>query len=97
MPRSVFTDAYAALTEALIEARQVRSLTQDELADLLGRHQSYVSKVERGERRIDLVEFVELAHALGIAPTALFAAVLERRPEAFAAKFIAPSPGRGGL
>ncbi len=86
MPRSVYTDAYAALTEVLVETRQSRSLTQDELADLLGRPQSYVSKIERGERRLDLVEFVAVAHALRTAPQALFAAVLDRRPEAFTAK-----------
>jgi transcriptional regulator with XRE-family HTH domain len=34
-------------------------------------HQSYVAKVEGGERRIDVVEFMELAKVLGVAPTSL--------------------------
>lgn len=84
MPRSVFTDAYAAMTEVLVEARQTRSLTQGQLATLLGRHQSYVSKIERGERRLDLVEFVAVAGALQASPLELLKAVLDRRPEAFA-------------
>lgn len=39
-------------------------MTQVELAEFLGQPQSYVSKYERGERRIDLVEFMEIATAL---------------------------------
>lgn len=84
MPRSVHTDAYAALTQVLAETRQSKSLTQDDLALRLGQPQSYVSKVERGERRLDLIEFVAVAQALEIPPAELFAAVLARRPEAFA-------------
>ncbi len=45
-------------------------MTQKELAALLGRPQSYVSKFERGERRLDLVELIEIAEALGADPHA---------------------------
>lgn len=51
-------------------------MTQQEVADRLGKPQSYVAKVERNERRIDVVEFISLARALGVDPARLFAAVL---------------------
>lgn len=46
-------------------------ITQVELAERLGRPQSFVSKVERGERRLDVNEFCELAEALGHDPSEL--------------------------
>jgi transcriptional regulator with XRE-family HTH domain len=39
------------------------------LAHRLGRRQPYISRIERGERRIDIVEFLDLAHAIGLDPT----------------------------
>ena len=41
-------------------------MTQVQIAERLGRPQSYISKYERGERRLDFSEFVELADVLGI-------------------------------
>lgn len=52
----------------LIDARVAGGLTQAELARRLGRHQSFVSKYERGERRIDVIEFIALAKALNLDP-----------------------------
>ncbi len=43
-------------------------MTQTALSNRLGRPQSFVSKYERGERRLDVVEFAEVARALGIDP-----------------------------
>ena len=50
----------------MIEARKSADLTQAELATKLSRPQSFVSKYERGERRLDVVEFLEVARALGM-------------------------------
>jgi transcriptional regulator with XRE-family HTH domain len=50
----------------LVQARRNSGLTQMELAERLARPQSFVSKVERGERRLDVVEFFEFARAIGI-------------------------------
>jgi transcriptional regulator with XRE-family HTH domain len=61
---SVFTHQYALLRQLLINARQRHGLSQSELARRLGKPQSFVSKYERGERRLDLVEFLEVAAAL---------------------------------
>jgi len=50
----------------LIEARVASGLTQTQIAECLSKPQSYISKYERGERRLDFPEFVELADVLGI-------------------------------
>lgn len=52
----------------MVEARQSAALTQTALAKKLGRPQSFVSKFERGERRLDVIEFLDVAEALGIDP-----------------------------
>ena len=71
MTRSVFSPAYQRLRELLVAARLSRQLTQAQLALALGRPQSFVSKFERGERRLDVVEIVEIAVALRVDPRAL--------------------------
>ena len=76
MGRSVHTPAYRALLDTLIEAREAAGLTQTELAIRLGATQSFVSKCERGERRLDVVEFVDFAKAIGRNPQTVFATFL---------------------
>ena len=66
MAKSVFTDKYERFRLLLIKARKTTGLTQLQLAAKLSRPQSYVSKYERGERRLDVVEFLDLARVLGI-------------------------------
>jgi transcriptional regulator with XRE-family HTH domain len=60
--------SYKRLRELLVEARKRAELTQAELSFRLKRPQSFVSKYERGERRLDVVEFGQVARALGIDP-----------------------------
>lgn len=50
----------------LIDARRRAGLTQSALAARLARPQSFVSKYERGERRLDVIEFLEVSEALGV-------------------------------
>ena len=64
MTSSVFTKKYDIFKELLIENRKRVGFTQQNLAELIGRPQSYVSKYESGERRLDLVEFIDVAEAL---------------------------------
>ncbi len=75
MTRSVYTLAYERLCERLAAARRERGLTQAQVAASLGRPQSYVAKVERGERRVDVVEFLELTNAIGAEPKAILTEV----------------------
>jgi transcriptional regulator with XRE-family HTH domain len=52
----------------LIVARRDANLTQAELAAILDRHQSFVAKYEGGERRLDVIEFVQICGAIGVKP-----------------------------
>lgn len=74
MPSSLFTDRHQAFIRFIAAARKGAGLTQVELASRLGRPQSFVSKVEKGERRVDVVEFCQLAEALGREPAELLGA-----------------------
>lgn len=73
MPKSTFTKDYRALLAKLKEARVAAGLTQDEAAKLLGKPQSYVSKCEQGERRIDVIELKAFVRIYG-KPLAFFTA-----------------------
>jgi len=50
----------------MVSAREAAGLTQAQVAERLGKPQSFVSKYERGERRLDFTEFLELADLLGV-------------------------------
>lgn len=62
---------YESLHKALVEARQSKGLTQTEIAARLGKPQSFVSKYENGERRLDVVEFLEVCQALAVKPNSI--------------------------
>lgn len=81
MTRSVFSDAYRRMCELLIAGRRSRGLTQAELARALGRPQSFVAKYERGERRLDVVELLEILAALELDPAVVVTDVASRIPE----------------
>ena len=81
MASSVFSDAYASLTSTLVAARRDAGLTQVEVAVQLGKPQSYVSKYESGERRLDVVEFCTIATALRLSPVELLQKFLAKDPE----------------
>jgi transcriptional regulator with XRE-family HTH domain len=68
MVKSIKAEAYQAILPILASARREAGLTQAEVAARLGKPQSYISKVEQGERRLDVVEFCLLADAFGIEP-----------------------------
>ena len=59
--RSLHSEAYQRFLMRLRRARRAAGLTQWEVGRRLGRPQSYVSKCESGERRVDVVELVEFA------------------------------------
>lgn len=63
-------ETYERFQRMLTEARKKSGLSQQEVADRLGRPQTYVSKCELGTRRMDVVEFLEMAEVLGFDPVA---------------------------
>lgn len=77
MARSLSNEAYRQFIAGLVNARRDLGVTQVELADRLAMPQSYISKVERCERRLDVIEFVAIARALSIEPADLLQAVLQ--------------------
>jgi transcriptional regulator with XRE-family HTH domain len=81
MPKSVFTAAYSELLTLLVETRKAAGVTQVQLAKRLNRPQPFVSYLERGERRIDVIEFVAVARALEVDPAELFGRLLSRLPD----------------
>ena len=68
MTRSIYSSEYEKFRTLLIEVREAANLTQLDLAKRLGRPQSFVSKYERGERRLDVIEFLEISKALEVHP-----------------------------
>jgi transcriptional regulator with XRE-family HTH domain len=76
----MFSDAYGRMLEVLVEARRDRALTQTDVAAALGKPQSFVAKIEGGERRLDLIEFCVLAEAMGADPGELFSEVIAALP-----------------
>lgn len=68
---------YRQAIEDLIAARKEAGLSQAALADVLGRHQQFVSRYELGERRLDFVEFIDISKVLGVDPMTILASVPE--------------------
>ena len=69
--KAIYTPAYERMRERLREARKAAGLSQKKVAEHLGKPQSFVSKVESGERRIDPIELETFA-ALYEQPLAFF-------------------------
>lgn len=61
MSKTIFSKDHKALIEKLKKAREDNGFAQAEVAKLLGKTQSHISKVEAGQRRIDIVELKKFA------------------------------------
>ncbi len=61
MPKAIYSKDHKYIVEQLKKARKEAGLKQAEVAKLLGRTQSHISKVEAGQRRIDIVALKEFA------------------------------------
>ncbi len=75
MQKSTHTRQYRVFLDGLIQARKDAGLTQQQVADKLGRPQSFVAKYENGERRLDVVEFLEIANILDADPHGIIDAI----------------------
>lgn len=62
MPKSIHSSEYKTVIKKLRVAREAAGLTQSEAAERLGKPQSYISKIERGERRIDILELSKISN-----------------------------------
>ena len=68
MANSLHTPEYEHFRSLLIAVREKKGFTQADISAQLGRPQSFVSKYESGERRLDVVEFLEVCRALETDP-----------------------------
>ncbi len=73
---SVHSAKYQRLLRLLVEVRKENNLTQQVVAKRLGKPQSYVSKYESGERRLDVIEFITVSRAIEVDPAELFKQLL---------------------
>ncbi len=77
MRKSLFSKRQERLSALLRAARKNAGLSQIQLAKKLGVYKTYVSKYEKGERRLDVVEFLAVSHALKLDPAEVLAKVKE--------------------
>jgi len=75
MGRWVSSPSYQAAVRVLVEARKAAGLTQREVASRIGRPYTVIANIERGERQIDVVEFIAIARALGAGELELMARI----------------------
>lgn len=80
MEKSLNSPDYARLIGLLVAVRHAAGVRQQALAKQLGRPQSFIAKYEGGERRLDVVEFVAIARALGADPIKLLRDFLSDKP-----------------
>lgn len=80
MPNPMHDPRYEIFRSLLVEMRERGGLTQVDVATRLGKPQSYVSKYERGERRLDVVEMLDIAEALGVSPAHVLRDLIKRLP-----------------
>lgn len=71
MRKHLRSSRHKSLMAVLMAARADAGITQRELARRLGRAHSFVGKLESGERQLNVLEFIEVARALGVEPSAL--------------------------
>ncbi|WP_425417603.1 helix-turn-helix domain-containing protein [Oricola indica] len=68
MPRTLGRPRHEALRDFIVEQREQAGLTQHQVSALLDRPQSFIASIETGRRRIDVVELLDLAEAIGFDP-----------------------------
>lgn len=65
MQKTLGSRGHKALVDLVIDKRKSAGLTQDDVAKALGQHQSFVARLESGQRRIDVIEYMTLAQVIG--------------------------------
>lgn len=80
LPKSLYSPTYERFLLELRRARIAAGVTQVEAAERLGRPQSFISKCESGERRVDIAEYLALCQAFGIDPCDIIKALTADPP-----------------
>lgn len=79
MVKTIYASEYAAMLNKLRNKRMDAGLTQDELARRMGVSRMFIGRCERGDRRIDVIEFMTFCHELDIDSQAFIAELEQRR------------------
>lgn len=80
MAKTLGSKRHKALIAFLVARREAANMTQAELARRLGEYQSFVARLESGDRRVDVVEFLKLADILGFDPAKAVTALRKTAP-----------------
>ncbi len=64
----MFTAAHRDLVASVVDMRKRAGMTQRQLAAAVGREQNYIARIETGQRRVDLIEFVIICRGCGLDP-----------------------------
>ena len=86
--KNIYDDSYRAMIGQLTRCRKQARITQQQLADQLGKPQPFVAKIETHERRLDIIEFIRICHLIGVSPAWVIAQVF---PEPSPAAGVSPS------
>jgi transcriptional regulator with XRE-family HTH domain len=78
LPKTIHTERHKKMRELLKDRRKDAGLTQTAVAKRLGKPPSYVAKYELGDRRLDILEFLDVAGAIGFDPQAFIRALVRR-------------------
>ncbi|MGP3591589.1 helix-turn-helix domain-containing protein [Vagococcus sp. WN89Y] len=73
---SIYSEQYQLLIKKLRQARRDQGLTQAAVAERLGKPQSFIAKVENGERKLDVIEFIHLAQLLSLDPAGVIKSMM---------------------
>lgn len=79
MKKSIFSDTYSIFIETLIQIRKDKCILQKDLAEKLEKPQSFISKYESKERRLDIEEFLIISEAMGVSGKEAFLTAYEKR------------------
>lgn len=75
MQKTLRSPRHVRLIQLIVDERKASGLSQADLAKAIGRYQSVVAAIESGGRRVDVVEFLNLAEAIGFDPYEVLRAV----------------------
>lgn len=81
MGRPIYSEAQRSIVAAFADARRRSGLLQADLAVKVGKDQSFISNIERGQRRIDVLELYALARAMNRDPVELYTELVRNLPD----------------
>ncbi len=78
MKKTIYSQDSKILTNALRNSRKAQQLTIRQLAEKMNIHHSIIGKIETGERRLDVIEFIEYCKVLDIDPNNIINCVIDK-------------------